>query len=255
LGTAVSTGDISKLTSLWSEDALLIDDRGDEVQGRAALQERFTGTLGQPGSSSVQLHPEKITFPATKIAAVVGSISRKFKNHSLPTARFSMLLEKNGNAWLVKQVTETPIVETSAFDHLKELEWLIGSWKIEDGNNKARLEIDWGSTRSFIIIKTIRNKDGVEEVDTQVIGWDPRKKEIVSWHFGNHGGFGYGKWSRLDESWEVQFVGVGHMGNATRATNIFTQKSPTEFKWQATEQSSDDVPIADGEAITVQKIK
>jgi len=255
LGTAVSAGDIPKLTSLWAEDALLIDDRGEETQGRTVLQERFTSTLGQPGSSSVQLHPEKITFPAANVSTVVGVISRKFKSTSLPTARFSMLLEKYGNTWLVKQATETPIVESSAFDHLKELDWLIGSWKIDDPNNKARLEIEWGSTRSFIIVKTIRNKDGVEEVDTQVIGWDPRKKEVVSWHFGNHGGFGYGKWSHQEESWAVQFVGVGHMGNTTRATNVFTQKSSNEFTWQATEQSSDDAAIADGDVITVQKVK
>ena len=122
LGTAVSAGDIPKLTSLWAEDALLIDDRGEETQGRTVLQERFTSTLGQPGSSSVQLHPEKITFPAANVSTVVGVISGKFKSTSLPTARFSMLLEKYGNTWLVKQATETPIVESSAFDDLKEFD-------------------------------------------------------------------------------------------------------------------------------------
>jgi uncharacterized protein (TIGR02246 family) len=255
LTAAVNASDADKTVSFWSSDAVFIDEAGESTRGQKALRERFAVTFAQRPEGVVQFHPEKIDFPAPNVSLVVGDVSRKTGAQDLPAARFSFVLVKDHDAWLVSEGTETLIQESNAADHLKELEWLIGNWQVEKPEGAAKLEVDWGSGRNFIMSRCLIPTKGATQIDSQVIGWDPRSKSIVSWHFGCRGGFGYGKWSRQADGWVVDFAGVGADGSEMRATNLFTVKSPSEFVWQSTAQSNNGVSIADSEALKVRKAR
>lgn len=256
LSQAVTKGDAEKTASFWAEDAVFIDEAGDQSRGRAALRERFIKGFQQRTASTIGLHPETITLPAPNVALVVGSVSSKSGDVLMPAARFSMVLVKQNGVWLINEATETVMQHTHAIDHLKELTWLIGKWQVNKPNSSIKLEADWAANKTFIHSKcTSTLPDGAQQVDSQVIGWDPRTKSIVSWHFDSNGGFGYGKWNKQPNGWEVDFAGVGADGSSTRATNVFTVKGADEFTWQSVGQSSDGVAIADTEALQIQKVR
>lgn len=255
LTAAANDGDAVKTASLWSEDAVFIDEGGEESCGRAALKDRLAATLKERGSATIEVHPEKMRFPAPNVAAVICSVSRKHGNVDLPATRLSMIMQKQDGSWQIAQATETRMAALKAADYLKELEWLIGNWQIESPNKPAKLEVDWGSGRNFIVTRTISNRDGVQQVYTQVIGWDPRSSGIVSWHFGPSGGFGYGKWTKNSDGWLVDFAGVAANGSITRATNVFSIKSPDEFLWQSAHQTCDGAAIADSETFRIKKVQ
>ena len=255
LSAAINAGEAEKAAALWSEDAVFIDESGEETHGRQALQERFARTLSQRHESSLCLHLERVNFAAEGVALVTGTASRKNNIQDLPAAKFSMALVKNSNSWLINEATETAIQETKACDHLQELQWMIGKWQVDKPAGGAQLEVDWGSGRNFIVSRCLNNDKGTTQIDTQIIGWDPRNRNIASWHFDCQGGFGYGKWNKTPDGWRVQFGGTAADGSDTRATNIFTLKSPTEFTWQSTDQCAGEAALKDTEILKVQKVK
>ncbi len=255
LTNAINTGDSDKVSALWSLDAVFVNQTGEEIRGRAAIRERLAKALKQQEGSQLFLHPDKISSPAPNVALVVGDASRKTGPLFLPTTRFSFALVKQNGVWLIDQGTETKIQETLAADHLKELEWLIGDWLVEKPGAEMKLAAQWDSGRNFIRSRLTTVQNGIEQVDNQVIGWDPRSQSIVSWHFDCRGGFGYGKWSKQADGWLVDFAGVGADGSSKQATNSFKVASPDEFTWQSIERIADGTPMPDSKSLTVKRTK
>ncbi len=254
---AASESDPGKLSALWSEDACFIDETGTETRGWKAIHQRFENAFKQRASQyALGMHPEKISFPADNIAIVVGTASRKNGDSDLPVTRFTMVLVKNKSAWYINQSTETKIESANSGQHLRDLDWLIGEWKVDKAEGTVKFNVDWAPGRNFILSKcTIENANSAAQVDSQVIGWDPRSNSIVSWHFDNNGGFAYGKWSNQAKQWTVQVAGVGSDGTDIRATNLFTLKDANEFSWRSVDRSNDGKMVPDTEALTVQKVR
>lgn len=255
LSKAIAAGDAEKTASLWSDDGVFIDEAGRESRGRSALLERFAQGFKQRDPSSIGLHPEHVDLPADNVAMVIGSVTNKTDGVELPAARFSMVLVKQKSGWFINQVSETVIQEVGAADHLRELQWLIGKWQVAKSDNPAVLETSWAPGHNFIQSQCTISKSGAQQIDNQVIGWDPRSKAFVSWHFDQNGGFGYGKWNRRTNGWQIDFAGVAGNGSSTRATNVFTVKGPDEFVWQSVDQTADGNALADCPALTLLRVK
>ncbi|CAN5461372.1 hypothetical protein BH10CYA1_BH10CYA1_27780 [soil metagenome] len=243
---------------LFAENALHIDQAGDEIRGRTALQARFDEHL-KTSTATIGIHPESITFPALNVALIVGDVSRKQDEKLLPTTRFSMVMVKANGAWLINQVTETAMQAAQMESQLQQLDWLIGNWSTEESESSAQLKVEWSPQgKKFITSKYTLNKSGTTpQIDTHVIGWDPQRRCIVSWHFDSNGGFGTGIWSKQpnENTWTVDVSGVSGDGGTISANNIFSLKSPDQFVWQSTHRSLDGVAVADTDPITVHRIK
>lgn len=248
---------------LFAENALHIDQTGDEIRGRAALQARFDERL-KTSTAAIGLHPESITFPAENVALVVGEVSRKQEERYLPTTRFSMALVKANGAWLINQVTETAMQAAQMESQLQQIDWLIGNWSTsstsaDKSDSSAEMKVEWSPQgKKFITSKYTLNKSGQPpQIDSHVIGWDPQRRSIVSWHFDSNGGFGTGIWNKQpnENTWKVDFAGVAGDGSNISANNTFAQKSADEFVWQSTHRSLDGVAVPDTDPITVRRIK
>ena len=57
---------------------------------------------------------------------------------------------------------------------------------------------------------------------TQIIGWDPRTRQIKSWFFDSDGSLGEGRWEKYDKDWIVSVTGVLRDGRSVAATNVYT---------------------------------
>lgn len=258
LEDAFASKNLEKAIGQFAENAIFVDQAGEQTAGRLALQARLEPLFKQ--SSAIPLmgfQPESIRFPAPGVASVVGIVSRKQGTISLPTTRFTMLMVRQNDAWRISDITETAIQSSRAEDRLADLDWLIGEWRVDKKDVAAQMKVEWAPGRKFILAKTtITKPDKSEQVDTQVIGWDPRNNRIISWHFDSNGGYGTGVWSANAEQnkWNVDVSGTGADGSLTTATNVFTFKKSGEFSWQSVNRSLDDAPVPDTEALMVQRI-
>ncbi|MBX9568059.1 MAG: nuclear transport factor 2 family protein [Candidatus Obscuribacterales bacterium] len=255
-GNAINAGNVNRTMSFWSDDALFVDQSGEETRSRSALESRFAKLFEERGRDSLTLHAERTTFPADNVALVVGEISRKKEGIELPASRFTMVLIKQNGTWLINEATETVIQEKKPSDQLKLVSWLVGDWKVADSTNSVRLDVKWSENRNLLLSKSITEKnDGSKSVDYQIIGFDPRTNNIVSWHFASNGGFGYGKWTKNGEEWSVDYAGVDQNGANTSARNIFTPKGSDGFTWHSVDQIADEKPIPDTAIVTLERIK
>lgn len=252
LGAAATGGDAAKMAGMWATDGVYIDSEGIETRGRDAIQRRFAeGVEGR--KSAVALEPAAIKFLGNDAAWSEGTVMRQNAAGMEPSTRFVLVLQKQAGKWVVTSATETPITQKNAADRLNVMSWLVGDWTA-DGAAKVRMQGEWNTTKTFILCRFLIEKPGQpQRVETQVVGWDPTRDQIVSWNFDSTGGFGYGTWTKKGAQWVITMDGVEPSGSKTNAMNIITLTGPDKFTWQSVNRTIDGVPVADTDQLTVQK--
>jgi hypothetical protein len=118
------------------------------------------------------------------------------------------------------------------------------------------MKAEWAANNKFINCKyeVKLGPDAPIVESRQVIGWDPRINQPVSWHFDSTGGFGHGDWSNEKGQWIVQAVGVDREGNTTVATDVLSAQSPESFSWQSINRSVDGFPYNDSAPLKVVRV-
>ncbi len=172
---------------------------------------------------------------------------------------YSALFVKREGKWLLDRVSEEETAAPSpppqtGYEHLKELEWMIGSWVDNDEDDRATIQTDcaWTKnknfmTRSFAVVV----RDQVNMAGMQIIGWDPVAKQIRSWVFDSDGGFAEGKWKRKGDHWVIQQTGTLPDGRKSSAVNIIKKIDNDSFTWQTVQRSVDGDLLPDVEEITI----
>lgn len=162
----------------------------------------------------------------------------------------------------VEESVEEPVEEAveeetcDHYEHLKCLEWMLGTWAAEDAEASATTTVRWTKNRSFLARSfKVVTADQHELEGTQVIGWDPIRKEIRSWMFDSEGGFGEGSWKNDGNRWVVKSSQVLAGGKRAAAVNIMTQVDEDTVTWQSINREVDGEMIANGPEITLVRAK
>jgi hypothetical protein len=163
---------------------------------------------------------------------------------------------KRDGQWLLDSVRETVLPEApnapSHYEHLKELEWMIGEWIDQDDNATVHTVCEWTANRNFLTRSfTVSVKDRVEMAGTQVIGWDPAAQRIREWVFDSHGGFAQGVWSRKGNQWIVKASGVLQDGKKASGVRIITYVDDDTCTVQSISREVDGELLPDVEEFTV----
>lgn len=266
LQQSIVKGDAKEAALLWTDDAIFIDEGGAETHGRNALQQRFeqlftSRAQNTEKNGTIEFETERVSFPSSNVALIIGVVKRSAANDENPGTRFSMTAEKQNQKWLISQASETrialePNASADAHEHLKELDWLTGNWKAITSRGVVTMRVEWVPGKKFIRATCVStDKDSTEEkTDTQIIGWDERSGSIVSWYFGYRGNFSYGKWRRNGTDWLVDIAGMNSDGSAFRETNIFSKPDSHKFTWQSTERTNAGTSLPDTEKLTIEKV-
>ena len=148
----------------------------------------------------------------------------------------------------VADVEEAP----SQYEHLKELEWMIGSWVDAEDDVDVKTESYWFRNKNFLIHQFIVNDEGRTDFEgEQFIGWDPEAEKIRSWLFDSDGGFGEGTWTKRGESWVVEVTQTLADGSRASATQIYKPVNATSYTWEATDREVDGELLPDIEPVTI----
>lgn len=259
LTKALADGDAKAVASLWTEDGSFTDEDGAQCKGRENLERRFASVFGDSGKVVVVFHPESIKMLDANVATSNGTVVRVEggKANLSPDTRYSMVFLKQNGTWLISTATETPMATPpSSYESLQDLAWLIGSWDAQGEKGSVQMTAEWTADKNFITCKYLTKKknESTPVESRQVIGWDPRTGQPISWHFDSHGGFGYGNWSRNDKQWLVDATGVEHDGTTSTSTNVISPNGANSFEWQSIRRTVNGTPVGDSTPLKIQRV-
>jgi uncharacterized protein (TIGR02246 family) len=243
--TAYNARDSKKLAALWSPEAVYVDPMtGEEIVGRDAIEKVFADAFSDNQDIKLAVENVSVEFVSPNVAIVRGTAHVTRSGEESNDSEFTSVRVKQGGQWLIDRVSEVEKEKPlpSNYKHLKELEWMVGSWHDDDPRPSIEIQSDceWTKnknflTRSFAIaIGNQVNKSGM-----QIIGWDPVAKQIHSWVFDSDGGFAEGTWNHKGNKWFIQNAGTLVDGGKTTGTNIVSFIDDNSFKWESVNREID----------------
>lgn len=246
---AYNRRDSKTMASMWSPDAVYTDSStGEAVVGRDAIAKQLDHGFAGAEDAKLKVDIGSIDFVSPNVAIEKGTAEVSYAKSPTEKTEYSAVHVKRDGQWMLDRVTETETEEEvkpepppSNYEHLKELEWMIGSWIDQDENATIETDCEWTKNRNFMtrsFAMVVGNK--VNKSGMQVVGWDAAAKQIRSWVFDSDGGFSEGTWTKKgDNKWIIHQKGVLPDGGKNTATNIVKRLDDDSFTWQSVDREVD----------------
>jgi uncharacterized protein (TIGR02246 family) len=258
---AYNKRDAKAVAALWSPDAVYLDpSTGEAAVGREEIEAAFADVLSNLKEGKLEVEVKAVEFVSPNVAIENGT-ARVIQPDTEPVeTNYTAINVKRDGKWLLDRISEEETPEPqgpppSNYEHLKDLEWMVGSWIDQDEDATVQTDCSWTKNqnylnRSFAVVVG----DQVDMAGMQMIGWDPKAKQIRSWIFDSNGGFSEGKWTRKGDRWLIQQNGTLPDGSTTAAVNIINRVDDNSFTWQSVnrEINGDILPNVD-EVLVVRK--
>lgn len=258
LSKSIAEGDAKAISSYWAADGDYIGADGVIVKGKDQLEKMFAALASVNGRHQIDLVPQSTRIVSNNVAMTEGIVKRNNGDDGpMPETRFSLVYVKRDGKWQISRATETPFVANENEAPLQSLSWMLGEWSAEgSGGGSVHMKAEWVANKNFITCTYVLKKtaDAQTVESKQVIGWDPRSEQIVSWHFDSNGGFGYGSWMQKGKEWLVDATGVDHDGCTTNATNVISLGDANNFTWQSVNRSINGVGFNDTAPLKVHRV-
>ncbi len=253
---AFNARDVDKLVSHWSPQGVYISrNTGERVIGHEALTAEFAGMFAGANILKLAGTTESIELISPNVVLERGTATVTREKTDIVQSSYSVVYVKSGKKWLIDRVTnEEIIVQPSNYQHLKELEWLVGEW-IDEGDGISIQVACWWTKNQNYLSRTysVSNDQGVASTGLQIIGWDPKAKQIRSWLFDSDGGFIKGTWARRDDRWVVQAVATLPDGATGSFTSIFRPTEEGAYTWEKINRVLDGQLLPNVEEIVVRR--
>jgi uncharacterized protein (TIGR02246 family) len=244
--------DSKTMASMWSPDAIYTDEStGERAVGRAAIQKQLDHTFAGAEDAKLKINIDSIDFISPNVAVEKGSAEITYAKHPAEKSEYTAVHVKRDGSWMLDRVTDVddddkdkkpPEPPPSNFEHLKELDWMVGSWvdKVEDDEVTIQTDCEWTKNRNFMTRSfAVAIGDQVNKSGMQIIGWDPTNKKIHSWVFDSDGGFSEGDWTHKGKKWVIKQHGTLPDGGKTSATNILTEVDNDSYTWESIHRDID----------------
>jgi uncharacterized protein (TIGR02246 family) len=235
--------DSKTMASMWSPDAVYIDDEtGEKAVGHEAIAKQLDYEFAGAEDAKLTIQVDSIDFVSPNVAVEKGTAEVTYGKGPAEKSEYTAVHVKRDGKWLLDRVSEVaePTPPPSNYEHLKELDWMIGSWIDKDDNATIQTDCEWTKNKNFMTRSyAVTGGDRVHMSGMQIVGWDPVAKHIRSWVFDSNGGYSDGKWKHKGNRWIVQQTGVLADGGKTTSTNIFTQVDNDSFTYQSIDRTVD----------------
>ncbi len=254
---AFAAADVKAIGALWAPDAEYVDEAGESFQGRAAIELVYADLFKQHLGAVMTVKIDSIRLLGPDVALEMGVAWVKSPGGLADTAaRYTVVHAKRNGKWTMVFGRDAPYVPASNEDYLKDLEWLIGDWNPQAKEMPLRLHFEWMAQRNFIKNTYTVTKDGQSALTGgQIIGWNPKRGRIVSWHYDAQGGFGEDAWTRDGSKWVIEATGTLRDGSESTAVNIITPIDADSFTWQSIKRTLDGVGLPDTPPVKIVRVK
>ena len=247
---AFNRHDAIALAAHWVKDGENLDlDTGNRIVGQPAVEHVFGQLFARDETAQIDFQLDSIRPIRDDVVVVDGISQMSLTDQETRRSRFSAVLVRHENRWLMESVRESAAsAESTIHDRLEQLNWLRGFWEdISDGIT-ASLQCEWNEEGTFLIRRYLITQEleprGAEErlalgipallpneeaskkvgdrlTTTEYIGWDPQQGQICSWLFRSDGHTAHFAWQRNGNAWLLQSLSDGS-GN----------ESPTQYLLQ-----------------------
>lgn len=254
---AFNAADAKAIGALWATDAEYTDESGKALHGRADIEKEYAELFKAQRGLTMEVSTDSIRFLGPDIAIEKGVAKVKSAaEKSDSAARYTVVHAKRDGKWVMVIGRDAPYVATTNEDYLKDLGWLIGEWRLDAKDQTLRIKFEWMAQRNFIKNTYITTKDGKESMTgAQIIGWNPKLGQIVSWHFDAQGGFGDDVWTKDGSKWVIEATGIFRNGSESSAVNVLTPIDTNSFTWQSLKRSLDGVVLPNTPPIKMVRIQ
>ena len=237
--------DTQTMANMWSPEAIYTDPRsGEGVMGRDAIKKLFDEIFAGEEDAKLVVNVESIDFVSPNVAIEKGAAVVTYSDHPAEETTYTAVHMKRDGQWVLDRVSEEeiPLPPASNYEHLKSLEWMVGTWIDQDENTVIETDCEWTRNKNFMTRSfTMVTRDGVELSGMQIVGWDAANNQIRSWVFDSNGGFGEGVWNADGDNWTIESTGSLPDGRKTSATNLLKKIDDDSYTWQSINR------VADGE--------
>ena len=233
---AYNKKDPQQIAALFIEQAYLVDEHDDVIQGGANIEATFATLFAAVPDSKIETSVESIRFLTANLAVELGSSAITFTDGTVEHSRYSCVHVLDGKDWrmgLVRDIASKP----SHRDHLAALSWMVGEWVDENDGTKVKTECRYVDNGSFLIQDIRVEAAGqVSLTMTQRIGWDPVGQRFKSWVFDSEGGYGEANWTPTENGWLLKFTGVNSDGQLSSATNHIQPLGVSKYVFESVDR-------------------
>ena len=230
---------------------------GEGVVGREAIKEQFDYALAGQEDAKLAIAIESVDFVSPNVAIEKGKAVVTYSDFPAEESEYSAVHIKRDGQWLIDRISESeiPTPPPSNYEHLKPLEWMIGSWMDEDENSVIETDCEWTKNKNFITRSfAVLMGDDTDLSGMQIIGWDASTQQIRSWVFDSKGGFGEGTWTATEDGWSIQSAGTLMDGRKTSATNIIKRIDDNAYTWESINRDADGELLPNVEPVTIVRV-
>jgi uncharacterized protein (TIGR02246 family) len=234
---AFNSGNAKAAAATYSDTAVVLDEEGERIEGRAAIHDRYTASFADNPGSTIAIQVESLRFlgPETALEEGRATITSAAGGGAPEITRFVAVYVKQGGEWRQATVRDELAHDLTPHDRLKELEWLVGDWVNESHDAVVFTTCAWATNGNFLDREFTMKSEGRRVLTgTQKIGWDPLKRQFKMWIFDSEGGHGEGYFTRTGNQWVIKVEGVRQNGQPASATDIITRLGKDRMGWQST---------------------
>jgi uncharacterized protein (TIGR02246 family) len=255
---AFNKNDAKAVADFWTKDSIYVNrENGQRTEGRENILADMQKLFKEHPKVQLSIDSNKIRFIKPDVASAEGQVTVIYPDDDPSTTIFTTLLVKNDSSWLIDSAEEinAPTPATSS-DALKDLEWLVGQWHDDTEGIDVEAAVRWSSKRAFLV-RSYKVKVGDDEPyeGTQVIGWDPRKKQIRSWSFDSDGSFDDGAWSKNGDEWLIRSARTQADGTSASGTQVLKKVDADTFTIQTIARDVDGEPQPASKPVKVVRAK
>jgi uncharacterized protein (TIGR02246 family) len=268
---AFNRGDAKALAAFYTEHAELVDEKGDVVHGRDAIQKDFAIIFEKNPGVKLDVAVDWCRWLSNDSIIHHGAAKVTQKDGTTVFSTYTAVYVKRDGKWLIGMVREIPAAADGTAgqeSNLQALAWLVGNWVDEDDHARIEISCDWAKNKTFLNRKfTVYSKEldkgsklaqiMIEKVVlecTEIIGWDASRGVLRSWVFDSHGGFAEGLWLHKGDRWFVKSHGVTAAGKKTSATHILTPTAADQYTWRSVSRTLDGQLQPDLAEVVVQRV-
>lgn len=250
--------DAKAAADFWTERCLYVDrESGKRSEGRQAILADINALFKEYPKTQISVQPDNVRFIKPDVAMVEGRVTVLSPGLEPDASVFSAVLSMQGDRWLIDSVQETALpTPASASDALKDLAWMVGEWTDATEGIDVKTRVRWAAKHSFLIRSYSVAIDGDEPYEgTQVIGWDPRTKQIRSWSFDSDGSFDEGTWSKHSNEWLARLTRTTPDGDLASGTQVLKKIDDDKYTVQTIGRELAGEPQPSTELVTVVRVK
>lgn len=240
--SAFNKKDANALAELWDSEATFTNRlTGEKVIGREAIAEQLQQNFQNDPKGDLKVEINSIKVPENNKAIEQGTATLTSPDGETSKTNFQVVFVKRNGTWYISEVNEIEAMDDlSNYEHLKDLEWLIGDWVDKDDESEIASTYKWDENKNFIthhFIVTLLGKKDLE--GKQIIGWDPVLDKVRSWMFDSDGGFAESMWKKDGKGWVIDSTNTLPEGVTGSQVVIITPIDRNSFTLEITGREID----------------